>query len=350
MRYALLFLAACSSDPTSPADDGGTGSDSPSGSDGSMTGNDSGTNNDSGSGSDSGNGNDSGMMAKDKPIFVIPMENKSSAMIYGNMTNAPYINGTLIPAYAHTTMFGDELPSLNSEPHYIWMESGTNVFADHTFSTDNDSSGANSTNSTEHLAAQLQKAGISWMSYQQGIAQNTCPITSTGFFAAKHDPFVFFQDIAGNPPSKSAMVCVQHHKPLTALAGDLQNNTVARYNFITPDLCNDMHGDNACQQANTDAANIKAGDDFLKANLPAIIQYALAHDGYVFVTWDEGDNTNLIPFIAISNHSKKNYAGAVKYTHSSMLKSEEMILGLPVLPKVMNDNDFADLFDQGFFP
>lgn len=330
-----------------PDDGGMTMSDSPSGSDSAMNG-DSDTNKDSGSGSDAGT--DSGMMPKDKPIFVIPMENKSSAMIYGNMTSAPYINGTLIPAYAHTTMFGDELPSLNSEPHYVWMESGTNVFSDHTFSTDNDSSASNSTNSTEHLAAQLQKAGISWMSYQQGIAANTCPISSTGFYAAKHDPFVFFQDIAGNPPSKTNMLCAQHHKPLTALAGDLQNNTVARYNFITPDLCNDMHGDSNCQQANTDAANIKAGDDFLKNNLPPIIAYALAHDGYVFVTWDEGDNTNLIPFIAISNHAKKNYAGAVKYTHSSLLKSEELILGVPVLSKVANDNDFADLFDQGFFP
>src|SRR5581483_60154 len=116
MRYILCaFLVACGSDTSSPDDSGTNGSDSPSGSDGSMNGNDSGTNKDSGSGSDAGN--DSGMMPKDKPIFVIPMENKSSAMIYGNMTSAPYINGTLLPAYAHTTMFGDELPSLNSEPH-----------------------------------------------------------------------------------------------------------------------------------------------------------------------------------------------------------------------------------------
>ncbi len=94
----------------------------------------------------------------------------------------------------------------------------------------------------------------------------------------------------------------------------------------------------------------QAGDDWLKNNLPGIITYALAHNGFVFVTWDEGDNTNLIPFIAISAHSKKNYAGAVKYTHSSLLKSEELILGVPALAKVANDNDFKDLFDQGFFP
>ena len=139
------------------------------------------------------------------------------------------------------------------------MESGTNVFTDHSFTTDNDSSQSNSTNSTEHLVTQLQKAGVSWMSYQEGLNNNTgaCPIKSSGFYAAKHNPFVFFQDVAGNPPSQSNANCSQHHKPFTALAGDLKNSAVAQYNFITPDVCNDMHGSSSCAQADTDAANIK---------------------------------------------------------------------------------------------
>jgi hypothetical protein len=345
----LLFgaIVACG-DNASSSDDGGNPSEG--GTTDGGVGSDGGVDSSGMDGSQSESGTDAS--ASKKVVFVIPLENKSSAMIYGNTQSAPYINGTLIPAYAHTTMFGDELPSLVSEPHYVWMESGTNVFADHTFSGDSDSSPSNSTNSTEHLVTQLGKAGVSWMSYQEGLNNNTgaCPIKSSGFYAAKHDPFVFFQDVSGNPPSQTNMNCAMHHKPLTALAGDLQNSAVAQYNFITPNLCNDMHGDGACSQSNTDAANIKAGDDWLKNNLPAIITYALAHDGYVFVVWDEGDQTNLIPFIAISAHAKKNYAGGVKYTHSSLLKSEELILGVPVLAKVTNDADFADLFDQGYFP
>ena len=111
-----------------------------------------------------------------------------------------------------------------------------------------------------------------------------------------------------------------------------------------------MHGDNACPQSNTDPANIKAGDDWLKANLQPMIDYALAHDGYVFVTWDEGDSTNLIPFIAIGKHAIPKKAGSVKYTHSSLNKSIAEVFGVTPLSAVASATDFADLFDPGTFP
>ncbi len=120
--------------------------------------------------------------------------------------------------------------------------------------------------------------------------------------------------------------------------------------FVTPNLCNDMHGDSGCSHANTDAANIQAGDTWLKNNLQPMIDYAIAHDGYVFVTWDEGDSSNLIPFIAIGKHSIAGHAGTVKYSHSSMLKSVEEILGVAPLASAASASDFADLFDSGTFP
>jgi phosphatidylinositol-3-phosphatase len=273
------------------------------------------------------------------------MENKAQTLIYGDMVNANYINTKLLVAYAHTTNFGDELPALDSEPHYVWMESGTNKFTDRTFTSDNDPSTSNSTKSTAHLVTQLDTAGISWTSYQEGIGTD-CPVSSipANFYAAKHDPVVFFQDVSGSPPSSANARCASHHKPLTALTTDLQNKTVATYNFVTPNLCHDMHGDALCPQGVSDGPNIKAGDDWLKANLQPIIDYALAHNGYVFITWDEGDSTNLMPFIAIGKNVIAGRPGGVAYTHSSLLKSEEEILGVPVLPSVMGASDFGDLF------
>jgi len=286
-----------------------------------------------------------------KVVFVIPMENQDYTKVIGDSTDAPYINGTLVPTYATASSFQDELAlAVPSEPHYVWMESGTNAFKDHTFLTDNDSSSTNSTSSTAHLTTELEAANVSWTSYQEGIAASTCPIKSTGFFAAKHDPFVFFQDVAGSPPSASNAHCIAHHKPLTSLAGDLQGSAVAAFNFVTPNLCHDMHGASGCTQQNNVNANIKAGDDWLKANLQPMIDYAFAHDGYVFIVWDEGDSTNLIPFVAIGKHAIAGHVGTVKYTHSSLLKSEEEILGVPVLSSVSSATDFADLFEQGTFP
>lgn len=40
-----------------------------------------------------------------KHVFVIAMENHDASQIYGNTTDAPYINNTLIPTYAHATNF-----------------------------------------------------------------------------------------------------------------------------------------------------------------------------------------------------------------------------------------------------
>lgn len=338
VALAIVAPAACGSSSSQNAANGGpNGGDAAGGGDG-TAGGDGGT---GGDGSSSGDGSTGG-----KVIFVIPMENKSQALIYGDAVNAAYINGTLLKAYAHTTNFGDELPALPSEPHYVWMESGANKFSDRSFTGDGDPTATNSTNSTAHLVTQLDTAGISWTSYQEGITAGTCPVNSDAatFYAAKHDPVVFFQDVSGSPPSAANTRCAGHHKPLTALAGDLQSAGVASYNFITPNLCHDMHGDALCPQGASDGPNIKAGDDWLKANLQPIIDYALAHNGYVFITWDEGDSTNLMPLIAIGKSSIAGRAGAVMYTHSSLLKSEEEILGVPVLPSVTSANDFADLF------
>lgn len=38
-------------------------------------------------------------------VFVVAMENESIGQIYGDMTDAPYINGTLIPTGARATSF-----------------------------------------------------------------------------------------------------------------------------------------------------------------------------------------------------------------------------------------------------
>lgn len=326
---ALLFLVACSSSHSSTTDGPPGGGDGPHGS--------------------GDSGIDSPLGAVKRTIFVIPMENEPSSAIYANMTDAPYIN-SLMPMAAYATKFQDELPALPSEPHYIWMEAGTNQFSDVTFSNDNDPSTSHSTSSTAHLTAQLNTANITWMSYQQGISANTCPVSSTGEYAAKHDPMVFFKDIVGNTPSSSNALCKAHHKPYSAFATDLMNPAaMAQYVFITPDLCHDMHGDLGCPQGTNVAANIQAGDTFLAQELPNILTYANAHDGVVLIVWDEGDSSNLVPFLALGPRIKTGPSGTT-YSHSSQLKSIEEILGVPVLSKVSSANDFADMFQPGMFP
>ena len=282
-------------------------------------------------------------------VFIVAMENENLGQIEGDSADAPYINGTLIPEGARATDFVDELAmGVPSEPHYVWMEAGTNVFADHTFTTDASPSASNSTASTAHLTAQIANAGLDWTAYEEGIdaATGGCPIATSGFYAPKHDPFVFFRDVAGNPPAKTAASCAAHAKDLSALSGDLASASIASYVFITPDLCHDMHGAGGCP----DDDLIRAGDDWLASNLPPIVAFAGAHAGVVLVVWDEGDASGHLPFLAVGKGVKPGYAGAQTYTHSSVLKTVERILGLPTLAAVDAAADLSDLFVPGALP
>jgi hypothetical protein len=286
-----------------------------------------------------------------KHIFVIAMENHDSTQIYGNTTNAPYINNTLLPNYAHATNFNDPLAlSIPSEPHYVFIEAGTNAFSDHTFTTDSDPSSSNSTSSTSHLATQIKNAtnGVTWRTYQEGLnsSTGTCPIHSSGFYAAKHDPFVFYQDVAGSPPSATNAACAAHHRAYSAFASDLAAGDVSSYTFITPDLCHDMHGASGCPNSNL----VQQGDQWLQAELPRIISYANANAGVIFIEWDEGSSTLKMPFLAIGPGVKVGYTGSVSYGPASIVKSIEAILGLPTLSKVSSANALSDLFKTGQYP
>jgi hypothetical protein len=189
---------------------------------------------------------------------------------------------------------------------------------------------------------------ISWMGAMEGLSTSSgaCPVNSSGMYAAKHDPFVFFQDIAGSPPSKTNALCGAHHTAFTTGQAFVQG-TVAQYNFISPNVCNDMHGGSGCPSGDP----IAIGDAWLAANLPPLIDYVNAHSGVIFIVWDEPEGgSSLIPFFAIGPHVKPGYTSSVAFTHSSLVKTVEEIFGLPLLPTVASANDFADLFQPGTLP
>jgi phosphatidylinositol-3-phosphatase len=287
--------------------------------------------------------------SKIKHVIVIAMENHDAEEIYQDTDNAPYIH-SLLAQYAHAENFDDELPlEIPSEGHYVWMEAGTHHFSDALFDDDSPPSSSVSTGSTKHLVTQIKNAnnGLTWMSYQEGLNEETgaCPIQRSGFYVPKHNPFVFFRDISGDPPAKDSAYCAAHHKPYSALQADLAGE-LASYVFITPDECHDMHSETGCPEENP----IRTGDRWLKAELPRLIAYADKHAAVIFITFDEGGSTIKLPFIAVGSMIRPHYAGTERYDHSSQLKSVELILGLPPLPTVASANDLSDLFKPGAFP
>jgi hypothetical protein len=320
---------------------GGTGADGGGGGTG-TDGGGGGTGKDGGGGGPGTDGGGGGGRAI-KTVFIIMMENHSWSTISAS-SSASYINNTLLPMGGHATKYSTPAGNHPSEPNYLWLEAGQN------FNVKNDNPpSANHQSTTSHLVTQLEGAGVTWKAYAEGITDGTkCPLTDTGNYAVKHVPMAFFDDVTGTN-STTAKRCIDHIRPYTELATDLAGTT-AKYNFIVPDLCNDMHG--VILGCNGATDEIKVGDDWLKANVPAILgSAAYKNDGALFIIWDEGDEPAIgnasdgpVPVIVLSPLAKMNHTSTITYTHGSTLRTVEEIFGLPFLGSAATETDLSDFF------
>ncbi len=93
---------------------------------------------------------------------------------------------------------------------------------------------------------------------------------------------------------------------------------------------------------------IKQGDDWLKANVPAIkASSSYTSGGAIFITWDESEGGEFpIGMIVLSPLAKGGgYVSSTKYYHSSMLRSVQEIFGVtPLLRDAANRPNLSDLF------
>jgi phosphatidylinositol-3-phosphatase len=269
-------------------------------------------------------------------VFVILMENENWSSIHGS-PDAPYINQVLLPTGSHCEQYYNP-PGLHpSEPNYLWLEAGTNFGI-----RDNNDPSVNHQNTTNHLVALLRNAGISWKTYQEDVSGTYIPLTATNAYAPRHNPFVYFDDVTGtNNPNWTYGIA--HIRPYSELAADLTNHTVARYNFITPNLCNDMH--DSCPPLYNP---IRQCDFWLAAQVPRILSSAAYQNGgALFILWDEADiGDGPIGMIVLSPLARGGgYCNYVYYTHSSTLRTVQEIFGVtPLLGDAANAANLSDLF------
>lgn len=273
-------------------------------------------------------------------VFIILMENHNWSSIKGS-TDAPYINNTLLPIASYCDQYYNP-PGLHpSEPNYIWLEAGSNLGI-----TNNDPPSINHQSTTNHFVTQLKNAGISWKTYQESIDGLSCPTTDNYPYAVRHNPFAFFDDVT----TSASPTCIEVMRPFTELATDIANNTLAHYNFITPNVCSDMH-DSCAPTSNP----VKQGDDWLAANLPVILNSAAyQNNGVVIITWDEGGggSDGPIGMIVLSPFAKGGgYHNTVRSTHSATLRTLQKIFGVtPLLGGATSAPDLSDLFVNGAIP
>jgi phospholipase C len=242
-------------------------------------------------------------------VFVVVMENHSYDQVW-NTASSPYITG-LGNAYARATNYHAVIhPSL---PNYLSLYGGDN----YGITTDCNPSSSCHVNAV-NLADNLEAKGLTWKGYMESMP-SPCYLTTSGDYAPKHNPFVYFDDIRGNSAR-----CSSHVVPYTNLASDLASAaTTPNFAFITPNLCNDMHN-----------CSVATGDNWLKSNLPNILNSpaCTADKCLLILTWDEDDNGPTNQVFTIFAGSAARTGGVtsdVHYTHFSLLRTVEDIFGLP---------------------
>lgn len=230
-----------------------------------------------------------------------------------------------------------------SEPNYLWLEAGTNFGI-----LDNKDPVINHQNTTNHLVAQLRNAGDSWKTYQEDIEGNYVPLFHTNLYTPHHNPFLYFDDVTGTNDVNYAYG-IAHIRPYSEFESDLTNDTVARYNFIVPNLCNGGH--TSCSPLSDP---VSQSDNWLASEVPEILaSQAYLNNGALFITWDEGtdDSDGPIGMIVISPLARGGgYFNHIRYTHSSFLRTMQEIFGVtPWLGDAANATSLVDLFSQFSF-
>jgi len=271
-----------------------------------------------------------------KTVWVIVMENQNWSSIKGSKY-APYINRTVLPQASYAEQYYNPPNNHPSLPNYLWMEAGTN-FGIH----DDLAPSADAQSGTQHLVSLLKKAGIEWRAYEENISGKECPLFNSYYYAVRHDPFVYFDDVTDKKKINSSY-CIEHIRPFEELPKDLATNSVAPYNFITPNICDDMH-DSCAFRFN----RIAQGDSWLAQNLPPILNsQAYRSGGAIFITWDEAEiGDGPIGMIVLSPFAKGHgYSNSIHYDHGSLLRTLEGIFQVsPYLGNAANEPDLRDLF------
>ena len=242
-------------------------------------------------------------------VLVIVMENHTASQIFGS-PKTPYITKVARSCGRAVDYQAITHPSL---PNYIAMTAGSNggITTDCTACRTN----------VPNIFRQLTRRGRSWRGFAESMP-SPCLRRDAGRYLMRHNPAVYFRHLAGT--------CRTSDLPMGtpargALRHALRKNVLPAYAFLTPDACHDMHD---CPKS--------VGDAWLRSWLPLILANQSYRNGQmvVFLTFDEGEGADQrIATIVISRHVARGTVSRAQFTHYSLLRTTENLLGLPLLGK-----------------
>ena len=241
-------------------------------------------------------------------VLWIVMENKNYSDVIGS-SSAPYENYLAEKCGLAGNYHAITHPSL---PNYIAMTSGaTHRISDNAGPSSHPLSGAS-----------IFSQGPWWTkSYEESMPSN-CYLYNDYPYAPKHNPEAYYTSVrtacknGGDVPMG------------TVTSGRFQNAVIAGnlpwFVFITPNQCHDTHD-----------CSVATGDDYLKSLIPRIVAGPDYQAGrlVVFLTWDENHGLpgNRVPTIVISRRVPPGTRSGTRFSHYSLLRTTESLLGVPLL-------------------
>ena len=241
-------------------------------------------------------------------VFVIVLENQDFNSIYGN-ASAPYLNQLMDQYVLLTKYYAVHHPSL---PNYLAMVAGDYFQISDDKPPSQHIAIANNSIITTHMDAK----GITWKGYMESMP-TACNMSSSGLYAVKHNPFVYFHDVTGNES-----YCKDHVVDFDQLNSDISANDLPNFGYIVPNLRNDGHN-----------TGISGAELWLSKFLPRLSNSPSFDSSVIFVTFDESDKSssdNHVATMVIGPPSiiKSSYQSNVHYDHYSLLKTIEWIFEL----------------------
>lgn len=229
-------------------------------------------------------------------VVWILLENEGYSVV--GSSSAPYLNGLGRECGLATGYLAVAHPSL---PNYIALTSGsTQGIAD----------------DGEPSAHRLNVASIfselrgNWRALVESMPAS-CDRVTSGSYAARHNPAVYYTSLASS--------CTRNDVPLTTPL-----NLAASFTFITPNICDDMH-----------SCPVATGDTWLARTVPEILRSSeyQSRSLVLFITFDENDvgATNHVPTYVIAPSVRRGERIATAFTHYSLLRTTEAMLGVPLL-------------------
>ena len=243
-------------------------------------------------------------------VVVIVMENEEDTDILGNPA-APYANALARRYGLATQSYAIAHPSL---PNYLALTSGS------TGGVSSDCTGCQV--GAPNIVDQMEAAGISWKAYLEDQPTACFTGAAAGGYAKKHNPFIYYDDIARSPRRCRKLV------GFGTLAADLRRGRLPTYAWITPNLCDDGHD-----------CGVAGGDRFLAGAVPSLL-HELGPHGFLVLTWDEGSSGEGCCGVAHGGHIATIVVGPDvrrgarddrTVDHYGVLGTIEEALGLPPL-------------------